>query len=284
MSSDQSLASMIYERVESGGQDLPIFNRVALKLQQVLKDEDTTINQIERLILQDQVLAGHVLRSANSAFFAGLNSIGTIREAIIRLGMKQVASLVMMEAQKHACSSNNPIIKRYMPILWGHAYVSAIGCRWVLEQCGFKELRDEGFLAGLLHDIGELFLLKIMEEIVSDLGADKPFSDVVIKEVIESMHNDQGYQLLKNWNLDETYCLVARDHHKPFSEDDEVLLQVVRLVDQGCTRVGVGEPPDEGIVLAVSEEALFLGISEIQLAELEVLLEDVASKAGLNKQ
>ncbi len=283
MSSDQSLASMIYERVENGGQDLPIFNRVALKLQQVLKDEDTTVNQIERLILQDQVLAGHVLRSANSAFFAGLNSIGTIREAIVRLGMKQVASLVMLEAQKHACSSNNPIIKKYMPILWGHAYVSAIGCRWVLEHCGFKELRDEGFLAGLLHDIGELFLLKIMEEIVTELGSDKPFSDVVIKEVIESMHNDQGYQLLKNWNLDESYCVVARDHHKPFSDEDEVLLQVVRLIDQGCAKVGVGEAPDESMVLAVSEEVLFLGISEIQLAELEVLLEDVASKAGLKK-
>lgn len=283
MSSDQSLASMIYERVENGGQDLPIFNRVALKLQQVLKDENTTVNQIERLILQDQVLAGHVLRSANSAFFAGLNSIGTIREAVVRLGMKQVASLVMLEAQKHACSSNNPVIKKYMPILWGHAYVSAIGCRWVLEQCGFKELRDEGFLAGLLHDIGELFLLKIMEEIVTELGTDKPFSDVVIKEVIESMHNDQGYHLLKNWNLDESYCVVARDHHKPFSEEDEVLLQVVRLIDQGCAKVGVGEAPDESMVLAVSEEALFLGISEIQLAELEVLLEDVASKAGLNK-
>ncbi len=283
MSSDQSLASMIYERVENGGQDLPIFNRVALKLQQVLKDEDTTVSQIERLILQDQVLAGHVLRSANSAFFAGLNSIGTIREAIVRLGMKQVASLVMLEAQKHACSSNNPIIKKYMPILWGHAYVSAIGCRWVLEHCGFKELRDEGFLAGLLHDIGELFLLKIMEEIVTELGSDKPFSDVVIKEVIESMHNDQGYQLLKNWNLDESYCVVARDHHKPFSDEDEVLLQVVRLIDQGCAKVGVGEAPDESMVLAVSEEALFLGISEIQLAELEVLLEDVASKAGLKK-
>jgi HD-like signal output (HDOD) protein len=283
MSSDQSLASMIYERVENGGQDLPIFNRVAIKLQQVLKDENTTVNQIERLILQDQVLAGHVLRSANSAFFAGLNSIGTIREAVVRLGMKQVASLVMLEAQKHACSSNNPIIKKYMPILWGHAYVSAIGCRWVLEHCGFKELRDEGFLAGLLHDIGELFLLKIMEEIVTELGSDKPFSDVVIKEVIDSMHNDQGYHLLKNWNLDESYCVVARDHHKPFSEEDEVLLQVVRLIDQGCAKVGVGEAPDESMVLAVSEEALFLGISEIQLAELEVLLEDVASKAGLNK-
>jgi len=283
MSSDQSLASMIYQRVENGGQDLPIFNRVALKLQQVLKDEDTTVNQIERLILQDQVLAGHVLRSANSAFFAGLNTIGTIREAIVRLGMKQVASLVMMEAQKHVCSSNNPIIKKYMPVLWGRAYVSAIGCRWVLENCGFKELRDEGFLAGLLHDIGELFLLKIMEEIVTELGSDKPFSDVVIKEVIESMHNDQGYQLLKNWNLDESYCVVARDHHKPYSEEDDALLQVVRLVDQGCDKVGIGEKPDESVVLAVSEEALFLGISEIQLAELEVLLEDATAKMGLKK-
>ncbi len=284
MSSDRSLASMIYERVESGGQDLPIFNRVAIKLQQVLKDEDASVNQIERLILQDQVLAGHVLRSANSAFFAGLNSIGTIREAIIRLGMKQVASLVMMEAQKHACSSNNPIIKKYMPVLWGHAYISAIGSRWLLERSGFKELRDEGFLAGLLHNIGELFLLKIMEEIVAELGSDKPFSDVVIKEVIVSMHNEQGYQLLKNWNLDEVYCVAARDHHKPFSDEDEVLLQVVRLIDQGCDKVGIGEEPDDSIVLAVSEEAHILGINEIQLAEFEVLLEDTAIKVGLKRQ
>ncbi len=284
MSNERSLASMIYERVESGGQDLPIFNRVALKLQQVLKEEDTTINQIEKLILQDQVLAGHVLRSANSAFFAGLNSIGTIREAIIRLGMRQVASLVMMEAQRNACSSNNPIIKKYMPGLWGHAYVSAITCKWVLEHCGFKELKDEGFLAGLLHDIGQLFLLKVMEEIAAELESSNPLSETVIKEVIENMHNEQGYQLLKNWNLDEAYCVVARDHHKPFSEEDDTLLQAVRLVDQGCTKVGIGCDPDESIVLAVTEEAMFLGMSEIQLAEMEVLLEDAAVKVGLKRQ
>lgn len=284
MSSGRSLASMIQERVEAGGHDLPIFNRVALKLQEVLRDEDASINQIERLILQDQVLAGHVLRSANSAFFAGLNSIGTIREAIIRLGMQQVASLVMMEAQKNACSSNNPILKKYMPALWAHAYVSAIGCKWVLEHCGYKELKDEGFLAGLLHNIGELFLLKIMEQIASDLESSSPLSDVVIQEVIRSMHNEQGYQLLRNWNLDETYCAVARDHHQPFGEEDGVLLQVVRLVDQGCDKVGIGAAPDDSIVLAVTEEAMFLGVSEIQLAELEVLLEDAVTKVGLKKQ
>ncbi len=280
MESNQSLASMISERIERGGQELPVFNRVALKLQQVLKDDNTTINQIEQMILHDQVLAGHVLRSANSAFFAGLNSIGTIREAVIRLGMKQVASLVMMEAQKSACTSSNPIINKYMPRLWGNAYVSSIGCKWVLERCGYKELRDEGFLAGLLHDIGHLFLLKIMEEIAAELESENVLSDVVIKEVMESMHNEQGCLMLREWNLDETYCVIARDHHNPFNEEDDILLQVVRLVDQGCARIGVGEVPDDGIVLAISEEAQILGLNEIQLAEMEIMLEDAVTKVG----
>jgi len=52
------------------------------------------------------------------------------------------------------------------------------------------------------------------------------------------------------------------------------VLVIVRLLDQVCHKMGIGMTADAEIVLAASPEALHLGLKEIQLAELEIRLED----------
>jgi hypothetical protein len=58
------------------------------------------------------------------------------------------------------------------------------------------------------------------------------------------------------------------------------LLLFVRLNDQACEKVGIGLRGDPTIALAATAEARALGLSEVALAELEIMLEDCVAIAG----
>ncbi|MCB1755170.1 MAG: HDOD domain-containing protein [Gammaproteobacteria bacterium] len=272
---DISLQELIAAELSSSDFQLPVFNEVALKLQNALGDEDITIDDIEALIMEDPALAGQILRMANSAFYKGLGEIDTIKRAILRLGSEQVASMAMLASQKQAYSSDNRQIAAYMETLWKHSFVSAVGCKWVAQHGGFASDASVAFLSGLLHDVGKLVILKVVEQIQQQNGPSGGISDEAILEIIESpLHTECGYQLMKAWNLPEPFDLVVRDHHDKDSEQHQILLAIVRLMNQVSESMGFSVRNDKDVMPAASEEAQLLGLSEIELAELEIFIED----------
>ncbi len=187
MTETLSLVEKIREQVASDQLQLPVFHHVALRLQHLLAKEDFNINQVAALIMEDQALVSQVLRMANSAFFAGLSKVATIRDAIIRLGARQVADLVMLVTQQHAYRSDHPLIGPYIHMLWKHALGCALGSKWLASRTGFKELTHEALLAGLLHDIGKLFLLKVVEDLHTSGTCPLTLTKAVIDEVLDTL-------------------------------------------------------------------------------------------------
>lgn len=274
MADESSLQDLIVAKVASNELELPVFHSVALKLQSVLDDENITVEDIEDIIAGDQALASQILRMANSAFFKGLHSITTIRKAIIRLGLQQVANLAMVASQRSSYSTGNTMLTEYLEKLWQHAFASAIGSRWLAERCGCGSESESAFLAGLLHNIGKLALVKVLEEVCARNDINRLSATVILEILNSPMHTEQGYRLMHHWNLPEPYCLVARDHHKSSYDNKNLLLVIVRVVNQACRKIGLGLQPDPNLMLALLPEAHSLDLSEIQLAELEIVLED----------
>lgn len=255
---------------------LPAFPTVAMKLQKALHDGNTRIAELETMIIGDQALSSQILRVANSSFYRGLQKITTIQKAIIRLGIRQVATLTMAMSLASLYLVRNPQISQYMEKLWQHAFASGLGAQWLAQRCGYQLLVDAAFMAGLLHNIGQLAILRLADELCGsrNLNASQ-LSEALLLEVLDStMHNAQGYVLMKRWNLPEEYGIVARDHHREPYDANNLLLVIVRLMDQTCDKLGIGLRHDPSIALGAAQEAMQLGITELQLAELEILLED----------
>jgi HD-like signal output (HDOD) protein len=275
MVGNTSLVEIIRGCLASDELQLPVFQPTALKLQAVLAHDDFNINKVATIVTEDQALASQILRAANSAFFAGLSKVPTMKEAIVRLGSKRSRYIVTVASQQNNYISSGKIVNIYIESLSRHAFACAMGTKWLARKIGHKDLSKEAFLAGLLHDIGKLFLLKILEDIHTSNTYDISLSKAIIEEVMECMHAEQGYMLLQQWNLPETYCEVARDHHKEDFDTNNELLMMVRLVNLACHKIGVGIQHDPSVVLAVSPEAQGLETSEVLLAELEIMLEDI---------
>lgn len=278
-----SLQESIIRALASDQLQLPAFPTVALKFQQALHDRNAKVADLEAMIVGDQALASQILRAANSSLYKGLQHVTTIQKAIIRLGIRQVAMLAMAVSQRSLYLIQHPLLKSYMEKLWQHAFASALGSQWLARRCNYPQQADHAFLAGLLHNIGQLVILRVIDGLYANRKPNaSELPEALLCEVLESsMHNAQGYVLMKRWNLPEEYCIVARDHHKEPYDSNNLLLVIVRLLDQFCEKLGIGlQPGDAQIALAAAPEAQTLGLREVMLAELEILLEDSVAMAG----
>jgi HD-like signal output (HDOD) protein len=276
MQNSRPFVEVIKEQLASETLNLPMFHPIALKLQAILAAKDFTIEQVVALIIRDQALTSQILRLANSAFFSGLSKVTTITEAVVRLGAREIASVAMLASQQNSYNSFSvPELKAHAHALWRHAIGCAIGSRWLCERTGYKQLAQEAFIAGLLHDIGSLLILKVLEGILLAEPGTQPISRELIQEIMGAMHTETGHELLQKWNLPEIYCVIVREHHREQRDTANVLLSMVRLVDDACRKLGLaGTPAEPSLMLAATFEAQGLGIKEIMLAELEIMIED----------
>lgn len=277
MEAMKSLPELIDEQFPALSSKLPIFHSVALELERLRDDGRVTLEQIVAVIEKDPTLASQILRLANSAFYRGLAQVETLNRAVVRLGIRRVVSLAFAASQSLACRAEQEPFREMLSCLWQRAYAQAQGTRWLAERIGQAGQAEEAFLAALFHDLGELFLLRALEELAKQTGE---LTQAVIEEVVLTLHPELGARLLRQWNLPETYARIAAGHHLEDFAEDDWLMACVRLLDLACRKLGIGQAAESELSLAATPEAEVLGLKEITLAQLEVFLEDLAQEGA----
>jgi len=249
---------------------LPIFDTSVQRIQKEIAKEDPDLRTIEMLIGRDPALTGQVLKAANSAFYEGLTKVSTVHNAIIRLG---TGELLLLLLQHDDVGFIDSFCGSLIEKLWRHSMGCAIGTHWLAKQCGFDALAHEAYIAGLLHDVGKLLLITVVENITRSGKKKLRPSNELLHEVLDSFHAEHGYLLLKSWNFPESFCKVAHEHHYEDVDPNDILLIIVRLANKACKKLGIGLSKDPSIILAATPEANLLGLPEVFLAELEIMLE-----------
>jgi HD-like signal output (HDOD) protein len=276
MSEVKSFKDIIDSRLKSNKVELPVFDKTAFKIQQETSKAEPDIPTIERLIETDPALTTQVIKLANTAFFRGLTKVATVRDAVVRLGTQQICAMVILVTQKNNFRSEDAFIRRYMAKLWRHAVGTAMGCGWLATRCGYAPIKDQAFVAGLLHDVGKLFLLSVMESLRKEPELSFHPTSTFMDEVMESLHTEQGFILMEQWNLPDMYCEVARDHHQEEVDAANTPLLLVQMADITCNKMGIGLYDPTDLILATTGPAQLLGLSELDIAELEIALEDAS--------
>jgi len=267
----ESFLDIIKDHLTSDETVLPIFDTSVQLIQKEIAKEDPDLRVIETLIGRDPALTSQVLKAANSAFYEGLTKVSALHNAIIRLG---TGELLLILLQHDNLGFIDLFCGSLIEKLWQHSIGCAIGARWLAKQCGFDALAHEAYIAGLLHDVGKLLLITVVENITRSGKKKLRPSDELLHEVLESFHAEHGHLLLQNWKLPESYCKVVREHHYEDVDSNDTLLIIVRLANKACNKLGIGLSKDNSIILAATPEANLLGLSEVFLAELEITLED----------
>ena len=227
------------------------------------------------IISEDQLKYAERINSKlpSSRPLLSILEVTSIHEAVIRLGGEQVADLAIMAAQKNRYRASSPKINSIMKRLWQGSVASGMTTKWIAKKINSAG-KGNAFLAGLIHDIGQLFILTVIDMLKTEKKFMIPLSDEIIKETAEVLHEEKGRELLEHWNMPSVYRAIAGNHHADRFDEENILLVMVRLSDCACRKLGIGLTSDPTITLSVTEEARILGLSEITLAEMEIVIED----------
>ncbi len=274
MEQQGSFIEIVDQQLASSNARLPVFNATALKIQREIAKDEPDIRLIERLIVSDQSLTAKVLSVSNSSFYKGLNQVATVHNAILRLGINEVSNIVMLVTHENNFRSKDPFVHGIMRALWRHSVACAIGSNWLAKKCGLQGMAHEAFFAGLLHDVGKLFILTVVDDLKHSNDLDVQPSDALLAEAMSSLHCSHGYELMVHWNLPEKYSRIVRDHHREEFNTKDLLLVLVRLADKVCLKMGIGMVEEPDLVLVATPEAEAMHICEVDLAQLEIKLED----------
>jgi HD-like signal output (HDOD) protein len=254
--------------------ELPVFHPIAIKLQQLLEDPGFKIDEVIEVANEDPSLAGQILKMANSTIYMGRVRTETIKDAVVRLGAQQVTNLAMAASQASLHSSENAVLNNFMQKLWLHSHACAAGSRLVARSAGYAQLADRAYMAGLLHDVGKLYLLKALERLNKAGVAQAALEEELLLEIFAELHVEQGIRLMQHWNMPKLYIDVVEKHDEETFDQGDTLLAVVRLVNKACWFKGIGLRKDEGIDMAAEPETKLLQLSQDELEDLYELLDD----------
>lgn len=233
---------------------LPVFNPVALELLQLLDDPDTTYFSVISTIKKDQALASQVLKLSNSPAYAGRVPCETIEKSAIRLGTHQIANLAIASSHSSLHTSSTPLVHEVMQELWLHSHACAIGCRALAHKSGHQPLADVAYLAGLLHDIGKLYLLKAMEKISGVNPSRQEFDREKLRDIFTEMHVEAGLRVMEQLNIPLVYKTIVQEHHAETFDKENILLAIVRLVNFNSRHFSLNNYPTQSDSLTPDTE------------------------------
>lgn len=271
--SERPLAEGLDEMLSADRISLPVYPAVARRVR-AGAGQTESFEALNHLVKPDPGLVCTLFRAANSSFFQGLKQTTSLEDAMTRLGRKKTLQILNEACGPAAQKPSGKLLDRYLPNLWRHALGCAIGAEWLAKRCGYQGISSRVYLAGLLHDVGKLLLIAGLDRMAREEARQEDLSDRIILEILETMHTGQGRRLAELWNLPACFLPIIVEHHAAEFGGQDILSALVRLANKGCHKVGLGWEQDRSLVLPTTAEAQFLGISEIALAELEIMLED----------
>jgi len=237
----------------------------AHKVIALVSDPDVSIAHLSDIVSKDQVLASRLLGLANSAYFASMQEISTVQEAIMRMGTGAVRNLVVTVCFYSRMHDRNVYGERGRPLL-EHGIGTAYMARLIAERVGADE--DEAFMYGLLHDIGKLVILKIAHDSRRQSGLVVPPED--LDAVIQEMHPAVGARVLRRWHLPTMLDDPIVHHHDwQAATTDRRKAAITYFANRLSHRYGFGCPAEDTIDLAGDAACAELGLDAAWLAEVD---------------
>jgi len=270
-----------------GVSDLPSLAPMVGRLLTTLDRRDVALSDVIEIVREDPGLAAQMLRMANSAAYAGRAPAATIRDALLRLGLREVRRLAMLLAVYNAVRVDPALVDP--GAFWSHSLGVARGTELVAEWLeGEGQWRPDGptdglFLAGLFHDVGLMVLTthytKDFFEVRDAATARGCAFHMVESDVLGTDHTDMTVRLATQWGLGDLTIAAMRDHHRAGDAPAGLVspARVLRLAETLCGDAGVADP---GEGLGAPETRDDLGLPGEVLEEIAASISREASRGS----
>lgn len=248
-----------------GAKPFPI---AAKRLEELTRTTSARIEQVVVVLESDPALSARLLRLVNSAGYGLKVRCTSVRHAAVLVGTRRLNQVATTAAILDLFESSNTLAAELLE----HASIVGSLCRYLAVHLGLPH--DELFTCGFLHDIGKIMLLDTERDVYPNLlrefGGNADSIHEHERRVFGFDHATLGAHVLTAWNIPEPVPKVIAWHHQPQRAMQDSLLsgmvQTLRLADLLAYELGRRQEQDGVPLVAASEAAQFLDISEAQLS------------------
>ncbi|MGO9380320.1 MAG: HDOD domain-containing protein [Dissulfurispiraceae bacterium] len=239
------------ERIILDTIDIPSLPTVAMKALDLINNDGSSIDELEKIISQDQSFSARLLRIANSPYYGMNRRIDTISSGVMLIGFNTMRSLVVAASLKDMHRKFGLFEQR----LWEHSLGVSVASS-LLAKVTKMVKPEEALVSGLIHDVGKTILnnsipdkYTLISQKVYEEGA---FFRDVEAEFLGYTHCDVGGLIARKWKLPKNLEIVIEYHHSeslPVFEDSEyeALCQIVNVADAICISQSIGLKGPENV-------------------------------------
>ncbi|OGW52429.1 MAG: hypothetical protein A2V62_12660 [Nitrospirae bacterium RBG_19FT_COMBO_58_9] len=186
----------LIERIDKDRIELPVLPQVAGRVMALANDPAADAARLSSLIHQDQALAAHILRIANSPAYMPRTPIMSLQHAVAMLGVNQLSEIAVTISLKSG-AVKIPGYEADIQQLWRHALASGAYAKEIARLRRYNV--ESAYLCGLLHAVGKPVVLKTVTTIASELQT--PLEPGVLTAFLEGYHSRVGILIAAQWEL-----------------------------------------------------------------------------------
>lgn len=209
---------------------------VVLRINELVDDPRSSAEDIGLVVAQDAALTARLLKLANSAMFGRSRTVDTIGRAIALLGTRQVRDLTLgLTATRAFDGIPNELVT--MNSFWHHSLLCGVAARQLAGACS-RGRPESSFVAGLLHDIGQLVLFNRLPNesrcalLMASHEPARPPVYLCERKMMGCDHAAVGGALARSWKLPENLAEAIEFHHEPArAREHPLIVSVTHLAN-----------------------------------------------------
>lgn len=216
---------------------LPTLPDVAIRVRDAVGKGDATAQSLAEIIATDAAISARLIQVANSPLYRGAVEIKNIQMAVTRLGNNTIRTLITSLIMQQMFAPPTALLESYFRSVWEQGVnVSAISR--ALSAFVPHLNADEAMLAGLIHQIGKLPILTLVEKIPE--FRDSPSR---LDKLLEKAHPHVGKIIMNTWNFPDELKPVPSEY-VDFQRDSGPKADYVDLVQVAFLQsiAGTGHP------------------------------------------
>jgi HD-like signal output (HDOD) protein len=197
---------------------MPALPVTVAKVLEITSNPKTSPADLNQIISLDPVLMGKVMRLINSAYYSLPNQITSLVRAIIMLGINTVKNLALSTAVLGTLGRASDFQALNMEGFWRHSISVGVTAKLIATSRNVDpKIREEYFIAGLLHDIGKIPLNNKLakEYVLAVSNTDREHTPLYKSEeqIMMVNHAMVGKLIIENWRLGENLSDAVTFHH-----------------------------------------------------------------------
>jgi putative nucleotidyltransferase with HDIG domain len=214
---------------------LPALPQVLLQLLELCDHDDVGIAEIGAVVAKDAVIAAEVVRIANSPYYRPSRALENLDQCLSVLGTGTVRRIALNQSVVELFGRFQRQGEFDLRHFWFHALCVAVTARELARRLGYAN-HEEAYLAGLLHDVGQLALLVVAADRYLPMFRDFPGEQALMRQEQQTFgltHAEVGAWLAQRWGLRSLLADSILYHHEPLARirDAHPLTQIVMLAN-----------------------------------------------------